>query len=125
MLDTAGRWSTQEEDHDEWISFLGLLKRYRPRKPLNGLITAISIGDIAHAQEDEIESLATRMRERLDEVQTQLRVSIPVYVLFTKCDLLEGFLETFNELRRTDRVWRDRPRRERTGADHVRSRSGE
>ena len=107
VLDTAGRWSTQEEDHDEWISFLGLLKRYRPRKPLNGLITAISIGDIAHAQEDEIESLATRMRERLDEVQTQLRVSIPVYVLFTKCDLLEGFLETFNELRRTDRnqVW--------------------
>lgn len=107
VLDTAGRWSTQEEDHDEWISFLGLLKRYRPRKPLNGLITAISIGDIAHAQEDEIESLATRMRERLDEVQTQLRVSIPVYVLFTKCDLLEGFLETFNELRRADRnqVW--------------------
>jgi type VI secretion system protein ImpL len=107
VLDTAGRWSTQEEDHDEWISFLGLLKRYRPRKPLNGLITAISIGDIAHAQEDEIESLAQRMRERLDEVQTQLRVSIPVYILFTKCDLLEGFLETFNELKRAERnqVW--------------------
>jgi type VI secretion system protein ImpL len=107
VLDTAGRWSTQEEDHDEWISFLGLLKRYRPRKPINGLITAISIGDIANAAEDEIESLAIRMRERLDEVQTQLRVSIPVYVLFTKCDLLEGFLETFNELRREDRnqVW--------------------
>lgn len=107
VLDTAGRWSTQEEDHDEWISFLGLLRRYRPRKPLNGLITAISIGDIATASEEEIDSLAQRMRERLDEVQTQLRVSIPVYVLFTKCDLLEGFLETFNELRRSDRnqVW--------------------
>ncbi|HKU44650.1 MAG TPA: type VI secretion system membrane subunit TssM, partial [Polyangiales bacterium] len=107
VLDTAGRWSTQEEDHDEWISFLGLLKRYRPRKPLNGLITAISIGDIANAQEDEIEQLAIRMRERIDEVQTQLRVSIPVYVLFTKCDLLEGFMETFNALARGDRnqVW--------------------
>jgi type VI secretion system protein ImpL len=107
VLDTAGRWSTQEEDHDEWISFLALLKRYRPRKPLNGLITAISIGDIANAQEDEIEQLAIRMRERIDEVQTQLRVSIPVYVLFTKCDLLEGFMETFNALARGDRnqVW--------------------
>ncbi|HKP60897.1 MAG TPA: type VI secretion system membrane subunit TssM [Polyangiales bacterium] len=107
VLDTAGRWSTQEEDHDEWISFLALLKRYRPRKPLNGLITAISIGDIANAQEDEIDQLAIRMRERIDEVQTQLRVSIPVYVLFTKCDLLEGFMETFNAVSRADRnqVW--------------------
>jgi type VI secretion system protein ImpL len=107
VLDTAGRWSTQEEDHDEWISFLALLKKYRSKKPLNGIITAISIGDVVNAREDEVEALATRMRERLDEVQAHLRVSIPVYVLFTKCDLVEGFLETFSDLRRSDRgqVW--------------------
>lgn len=107
VLDTAGRWSTQEEDHDEWMSFLGLLKKYRPKKPLNGLITAISVGDVVNAHEDEVEALALRMRERLDEVQTQLRVSIPVYVLFTKCDLIEGFLETFGDLKRSERnqVW--------------------
>ncbi len=107
VLDTAGRWSTQEEDHDEWLSFLALLKKYRSKKPLNGLITAISIGDVVNAREDEVEALAMRMRERLDEVQSHLRVSIPVYVLFTKCDLVEGFLETFGDLRRSDRgqVW--------------------
>jgi type VI secretion system protein ImpL len=107
VLDTAGRWSTQEEDHDEWLSFLGLLKRYRPKKPLNGIIAAISVGDVANAREDEVESVATRMRERLDEVQTKLGVTIPVYVLFTKCDLVEGFLESFGDLSRTDRnqVW--------------------
>ncbi|HTU62518.1 MAG TPA: type VI secretion protein IcmF/TssM N-terminal domain-containing protein, partial [Polyangiales bacterium] len=66
VLDTAGRWSTQEEDHDEWLSFLGLLKRYRPKKPLNGIIAAISVGDVANAREDEVESVAQRMRERLD-----------------------------------------------------------
>jgi type VI secretion system protein ImpL len=107
VLDTAGRWSTQEEDHDEWLSFLGLLKRYRPRKPLNGIIAAISVGDVVNAREDEVESVATRMRERLDEVQNKLGITIPVYVLFTKCDLVEGFLETFGDLSRTDRnqVW--------------------
>ncbi|MET0389878.1 MAG: type VI secretion system membrane subunit TssM [Polyangiales bacterium] len=107
MLDTAGRWSTQEEDHDEWLSFLGLLKRYRPRKPLNGLIAAISVGDVVNAREGDVEALAQRMRARLDEVQSQLGVSIPVYVLFTKADLVEGFLETFGDLPRSDRaqVW--------------------
>jgi type VI secretion system protein ImpL len=107
VLDTAGRWSTQEEDHDEWLSFLGLLKRYRPKKPLNGIIAAISVGDVVNAKDDEVESVALRMRERLDEVQNKLGVSIPVYVLFTKCDLVEGFLESFGDLSRTDRnqVW--------------------
>ena len=100
ILDTAGRWATQDEDHDEWLSFLGLLKRYRPRKPLNGLIAAISVQELVNAREDEVETLAQSMRARLDEVQTQLRISLPVYVLFTKGDLVEGFLETFGDLRK-------------------------
>jgi type VI secretion system protein ImpL len=107
ILDTAGRWATQDEDHDEWLSFLGLLKRYRARKPLNGLIAAISVQELVNAREDEVESLAQSMRARLDEVQTQLRISLPVYVLFTKTDLVEGFLETFGDLRKNERgqVW--------------------
>jgi type VI secretion system protein ImpL len=95
LLDTAGRWSTQEEDHDEWLAFLELLRKHRPRKPLNGLIAAISVGDIVNASDEEVEALARRMRERLDEVIGRLSVSLPVYVMFTKCDLIEGFVETF------------------------------
>jgi type VI secretion system protein ImpL len=107
ILDTAGRWSTQEEDHDEWLAFLGLLKKHRPKKPLNGLICAISVGDVANGSAEEVEALARRMRERIDEVIKELRVSLPVYVLFTKCDLVEGFTDMFGDLSRADRgqVW--------------------
>jgi type VI secretion system protein ImpL len=107
LLDTAGRWATQEEDHDEWLGFLRMLKKYRPRKPLNGLIAAVSIGDIVNAKDDEVEELARRMRERLDEVIGQLHVSLPVYVLLTKCDLIEGFTETFGDMSTSERdqVW--------------------
>lgn len=104
LLDTAGRWSTQEEDHGEWISFLGLLKKYRSKKPLNGLITTVSIGELANGSPAEIDALAQRMRERLDEVIAELRISLPVYVLFTKCDLIEGFVDTFGDLGRTERA---------------------
>jgi type VI secretion system protein ImpL len=103
VLDTAGRWATQEEDHDEWIAFLNMVKKHRPSKPLNGLITAISIGDIVNARDDEVEGLARRMRERVDEVIGTLSVALPVYVLFTKCDLVEGFVEMFGDLKRGER----------------------
>ena len=45
LLDTAGRWTTQDSDRaaDEaaWTGFLDLLKRYRPREPVNGVIVAV------------------------------------------------------------------------------------
>jgi type VI secretion system protein ImpL len=103
LLDTAGRWSTQDDDHHEWLGFLQLLRKHRTKKPLNGLIAAIGIGDVVNASPDEIDALAERMRNRLEEVTAELRVSIPVYVLFTKCDLLEGFVEMFGGLRATER----------------------
>src|SRR5450432_1688622 len=40
LLDTAGRWSTEDEDGDEWLAFLDLLKKTRPRKPINGILVA-------------------------------------------------------------------------------------
>ena len=41
MLDTAGRYTTQdsnaEVDQAGWHGFLGLLKKHRPRRPINGI----------------------------------------------------------------------------------------
>ncbi|HEY8428494.1 MAG TPA: type VI secretion system membrane subunit TssM, partial [Sandaracinaceae bacterium] len=107
LLDTAGRWTTEEEDRDEWLSFLDLLKKYRPRKPLNGIIAAISLDQLGGAHDEEVGALARRMRERIDEVQNRLQMSLPVYVLFTKADLIPGFVEMFSDLSKQERgqIW--------------------
>lgn len=107
ILDTAGRWATQEEDRDEWLGFLDLVKKFRSRKPLNGIIAAVSIADLGGASEDEVTALANKIRERIDEAQNRLQMSLPVYVLFTKCDLIPGFVESFGSLSKNDRgqVW--------------------
>lgn len=107
LLDTAGRWTTEEEDRDEWLSFLDLVKRFRPRKPLNGIIVAIGVDSLGGAHEEEVRKLAEEIRERIDEVQNRLQMSLPVYVLFTKVDLIPGFVETFADLSKQDRgqVW--------------------
>ena len=107
ILDTAGRYTTEDNDRDEWLAFLDMLARNRPRRPLNGLLVAVSVGDFVDLDEEGSAALGQRIRERMDEVMTRLKVVLPVYVLFTKCDLLAGFVETFGELGKNERgqIW--------------------
>lgn len=102
ILDTAGRWMTEDEDRDEWLAFLDLLKRTRPKKPVNGMMVAVSITDLQGSEEETAE-LGRRLRERIDEVMGRLEMVVPVYLLVTKCDLIPGFVETFGELRDKER----------------------
>lgn len=95
LLDTAGRYTTQDEDRNEWFSFLDMLKKSRARKPINGAMIAISIADIIQASDEQLAEHARKIRERLAELTQRLEVVFPVYLLFSKCDLLDGFVETF------------------------------
>lgn len=107
LLDTAGRYATEQDDREEWMAFLQMLLRYRSRHPINGVFVAISITDIIDANEQQIEAMGKKLRARIDEVMTQLKMVVPVYLLFTKCDLIAGFSEFFGDLRKSDRaqVW--------------------
>jgi type VI secretion system protein ImpL len=106
LLDTAGRWSTDEDDRDEWLAFLDVLKRTRPGKPINGILLAVGAPDLTGSPE-EIADLAAKLRERIDEVIARLDMVVPVYLMVTKCDLLSGFIETFEDLKDRDRgqIW--------------------
>ncbi|MGK3999818.1 type VI secretion system membrane subunit TssM [Sorangium sp. So ce1024] len=107
LLDTAGRYTTEQDDHEEWIAFLQMLLKYRARRPLNGILVAVSVADLIDASEQHIEQMGKKIRARIDEVMTQLHMVLPVYLLFTKCDLIAGFSEFFGDMRRSDRaqVW--------------------
>jgi type VI secretion system protein ImpL len=106
LLDTAGRWSTEGDDREEWLAFLDLLKRTRPKKPINGILIAIGATDLT-GDVDEIGELARTLRERIDEVTGRLDMVVPVYLMVTKCDLLAGFVETFGDLKDRERgqIW--------------------
>ncbi len=107
ILDTAGRYTTEDNDRDEWLAFLDMLARNRPKRPLNGLLVAVSVGDFIDLDEEGSVALGQRIRERIEEVMSRLKLVLPVYVLFTKCDLLAGFVETFGELNKNERgeIW--------------------
>ncbi len=111
LIDTAGRYTTQGSsaaiDRAGWDAFLDLLKETRPRQPLNGLLIAFPLSDIAQAPAAERQAHATAIRSRIMELQTRFGVRMPVYVLFTKADLIAGFTEFFDDLDREKRaqVW--------------------
>ena len=106
ILDTAGRWSTQDDDHEEWLAFLDLLRKTRPKKPVNGILLAVSVLDL-EGGEEEMAALAKALRDRLDEVTGRLDMVVPVYLLVTKTDLVPGFVEMFGDLRDKERgqIW--------------------
>ncbi|KAA0227658.1 type VI secretion system membrane subunit TssM [candidate division KSB1 bacterium] len=107
LLDTAGRFVTEDEDREEWHAFLDTLKKHRRRKPINGVIVGMSIADLLNATPDELEWHAQTMRKRIDELIQRLGIRFPVYLVFTKCDLLDGFVEYFEALNRSEReqIW--------------------
>ena len=111
LLDTAGRYTTQDSnaraDAAGWIAFLQLLRKFRSRQPINGVIVAMSASDLLAADEKERDRHVTAIRERLDELGRTLRIDVPVYFLVTKCDLVAGFTEFFDDLGQEGRaqVW--------------------
>lgn len=96
LLDTAGRYAVYEEDHQEWLGFLGLLKKNRKKAPINGIIIGVSIAELMSNNPEHALKLAKNLRSRVQDLTEQLEVFAPVYVIFTKMDLVAGFTDFFS-----------------------------
>jgi type VI secretion system protein ImpL len=111
LLDTAGRYTTQDSDAAAdsagWLEFLKLLRKHRSRRPINGVIVAVSAGDLVGIVESERERHVEAIRRRLEELTRELKISLPVYFVVTKMDLVGGFGEFFDDFNQEGRsqVW--------------------
>ena len=102
FLDTAGRYTTQDSDRGAdataWGEFLNLLRKYRKRRPINGVLIAMSMSDLLVLDDNARYEHVQAVRRRLDELAEHLRIGVPVYLVLTKCDLIAGFSEFFDDL---------------------------
>jgi len=99
LIDTAGRYVTQDSrasvDEAGWRTFLALLKRFRPRQPINGIFVTLSVEDLLFGDPAARSGYAQVVRQRVEELQRGLGLEFPIYVLLTKVDLVSGFNEFF------------------------------
>jgi len=101
ILDTAGRLMFEEVEtggSGEWKEFLSLLKRNRPRCPINGVFLVIPADSLIKDTADEIDRKASKIARQFDVIQRSLDVRFPVFVVITKSDLINGFRDFFDNL---------------------------
>jgi type VI secretion system protein ImpL len=101
ILDTAGRYAIpvdEGRDKDEWQKFLNLLARYRKKEPLNGMGVTIAADKLLNSRPEDLEEIGQSIRRRIDELMLVLGAKFPVYVLVTKCDLVQGMTQFCDHL---------------------------
>ncbi|CAJ0569372.1 unnamed protein product, partial [Mesorhabditis spiculigera] len=109
LIDTPGEFVSQplaqgeEESHTGiharlWEHFLRWLDGNRSRRPLNGIVWMVDLRRLLSQTAQENHQEAQAVRARLDELGRQLGARLPLYVVFSKVDLLEGFDEFFSRL---------------------------
>ncbi len=101
ILDTAGRFTFQEEnapDSAEWSTFLKLLKRHRKFCPINGVIIVVPCTSLLEDKPEEMEKKAQNIRAKLMNLQRVLEIRFPIFIMVTKADRILGFSEFFSKL---------------------------
>lgn len=98
FLDVAGQFvhrpSGGQASDEGWQQTLKQLRAYRPRQPLNGVVLTINCTDLIGDEQlepAEIEDKAARMHTKLQQMQQQLGLRLPIYVVLTKSDAIPGF----------------------------------
>ena len=86
-----------------WQSLLAWLLEVRSRQPLNGMILTVDLHQLLTANKTQRETYIADMRQRLLDVQLQLHCKVPLYIVFTKMDLLYGFDTMYQALDKAQR----------------------
>ncbi|MDH4552152.1 type VI secretion system membrane subunit TssM [Pseudomonas sp. BN607] len=81
-----------------WHHLLDWLLRNRSQRALNGVVLVIDLPVLLHGTPEDRVALAHVLRTRLYEVSRQLGSRLPLYVVLSKFDLLDGFDQLYGKL---------------------------
>ncbi|MFG6668294.1 type VI secretion system membrane subunit TssM [Halomonas sp. HNIBRBA4712] len=93
----------QELQRRLWDHFVDWLERNRAQRPLDGIVLVLDLARLSHAQVAVRKAYATLLRSRLRELMERHGARLPVYVTFSKMDLLHGFDDFFRHYSRAAR----------------------
>ncbi|MDR5868656.1 type VI secretion system membrane subunit TssM [Halomonas koreensis] len=86
-----------------WDHFVDWLERHRSRRPLDGVVLVLDLARLSDAQVAVRKAYASLLRARLRELMERHGSRLPVYVTFSKMDLLHGFDDFFRHYSRAAR----------------------
>lgn len=86
--------SVADDETGLMATFGALLRRYRARQPLNGVLLVLSLPEVLAASDVTRFSFHADLREQLERLQREIHRRVPVYVVLSHMDQIPGF-ETF------------------------------
>lgn len=98
FIDVGGRYLRENNERNSQLLFQGffkLLQRFRPHKPINGLILMINLQELILNTKEQPQ--LKRLRDIISELLTQFH-GFPIYIFVTRTDTVEGFIEFFEDL---------------------------
>jgi len=100
LVDVPGRYMTSKGKKNSlskmlWQHFLELVKKKRGKQALSGIVIALSLEELMTTQNREW--LINDLKQSLSELRKKFSNDLPIYFTVTKCDLLPGFLDFFND----------------------------
>lgn len=86
-----------------WQQLLSFLKKERSRLSLHSIIYVLSLNEIINLEKETQPEWLSLHKQRIIDLSKKLSVKLPLYFLVSKCDLLHGFSEFFDDLRSDER----------------------
>ncbi|WP_145557357.1 type VI secretion system membrane subunit TssM [Yersinia aldovae] len=86
-----------------WQSLLSWLVAQRQRQPLNGIILTVDLHQMMTSNKTQRETYVADIHQRLQDIRLALHCQVPLYVVFTKMDLLYGFEAMYQSLDKAQR----------------------
>ncbi len=80
-----------------WYNLLTLIFTRSKTDSLRGVVIALNLPEIMQQSTAQQKVLVTNIRQRIKELSDKFGKQLPYYFIITKCDLLPGFLDFFND----------------------------
>lgn len=84
--------------HRLWHELLSWLNQHRARQPMNGIILTVDILQLLTNNKEENSRFIASLNMRLQEIRTTFNSQLPLYLVLTKLDLLQGFDAMYQSL---------------------------
>lgn len=92
LIDLGGESLPQaRDDYRRWNEFLRQLIGRRPERALDGVVLVLSARTLASGNRADVMHLAESSYSQLSQLLERCEFLLPVYVVVTQCDFIEGF----------------------------------
>jgi len=84
---------------DGWGDFCRRAARYKflQRRALDGLLIVVDVHELSTVDAVSVDRIAANLRSRADALAVSTGYDVPVYFIFNKIDLFDGFAEFFGD----------------------------